>query len=456
MANVYYANQALQSANHAFSAIWKVTRALKKAGWTYIASGNGSSKDTTGVATSDLWGGNADPSADTYPSALDSVAAWWMAQGPTIHKVPVSTNSTGTFQKGEKITQATSGAEGEILGFMYDSVTPANSFLTIQTRTGTFNGTNVITGANSGATITPSATPVAFICEVVFWKSTDTTNGTVYYNRVNTAVDTSLGSLKSATGCTSTVAPGGGGTGNSFPSTAATIRGTGGSASHGLWLHTTTLGSPKFQIAATDIVGTSSYSPDGTFWIVCGCPSVSATACTGFGFFRLDDTEDGDLDPFVWDYQGSTSWSRTANTGTSNADVWSNTSTRYSSSVFYFNGWRKRGFASGDAWQNYSSALLYFAQTGGNVLIDTFATVETVASTTLATPPKVREPVWVATRAVSTKQRKGTVRWAFFTPTGTAYDVWDSKTLFQVQTASSTFVGYMLGPWDGSSTPTQT
>lgn len=456
MAHVYYANQALQAANHAFSAIWKVTRGLKKAGWVYVASSDGSTKDTTGTASNDKWGGNADPSADTYPTGLDSVSAWWVAQGPTVYKVPVNTASTGTFQKGEKITQATSGAEGEIIGFMYDAGTPANSYLTILTRTGTFDGTNLITGAKSGATITPNATPIAYICEAVFWKGADTVNGTLYYNRVNTGVDTSLGSLKTSAGCTATVAPGGGGTGNTFPTTAATIRGTGGSASHGLWLHSSTIGSPKYQIAVTDVVGTSNYSPDGTFWLVCGCPNVSATACTGFGFFRCDDTEDGDIDPFVWDYQSNTIGTRTANAATSAADVWTSTSARYSSVVFFFNGWRRRSFASADAWQNYSMACLYYPAAGTNVLLDTFATVETVASSTVATPLKVRDPVWVATRGVSTKQRKGTIRWAFFAPTGAAYDLWDSKTLLQVHTATSSFMGYLLGPWDGTSTPTQT
>lgn len=456
MAHVVYPNQALQSANHAFSAIWKVTRGLKKAGWVYIASSDGTTKDTTGTASNDKWGGNADPSADVYPAGLDTVAAWWMAQGPTVYKVPVNTNSTGTFRKGEKITQATSGAEGEIIGFMYDYDTPANSYLTILTRTGTFNGTNLITGSTSGATITPSATPVAYICEVVFWKSTDTVNGTVYYNRVNTAVDTSLGSLKTATGCTATVAPGGGGTGNTFPATSSVVRGTAGTASHGLWLQTSTIGSPKFQVSVTDVVGTSNYSPDGTFWLMCGTPAVSATASTGFGFFRCDDTEDGDLDPFVWDYPGGGTFSRTSNTGVAVVDTWSNNSMRYSSLFFYFNGWRRRGFASADAWQNYSMGCLYFPATNTNALLDTFATVETVANTTVVTPPKVRDPVWVMTRGTTTKHRKGVIRWAFFSPTGTAYSTWDNLTLVQVFTATSSLMGYVLGPWDGVTPPTQT
>ena len=76
MADVFFTNQALQSSNHTFSAVWKLTRAIKKAGWAYSASGDGTSKDTSGTGTSDLWGGAADPATDTYPTALDSVTAW--------------------------------------------------------------------------------------------------------------------------------------------------------------------------------------------------------------------------------------------------------------------------------------------------------------------------------------------------------------------------------------------
>ena len=455
MPNVYYANQSLQSANHTFSAIWKLTRGLKKAGWTYVASSDNSAKDTTGTAANDKWGGNADPSADTYPAALDAVACWWMAQGPTIFKVPCNTNSTGTFLKGEKITQATSGAVGEIVGFMYDSGTPANSYLTILTRTGTFDGTNVITGASSAATITPSGAVVSFICEVVFWKTTDTVNGTAYYNRVNTAVDTSLGSLKATAGCTIAVAPGGGGTGNSFPATSQAVRGTGGSASHALWLHNSTIGSPKYQISVTDVVGTTNYSPDGTFWIMCGVPATSATANTGFGWFRLDNTEDGDLDPFVWDYCGTAGFTRTGNTGVAVSDAWSNLNGRYSSSFTAVTGWRRRGFASTDAWQNYQYACLaFFYITSTPVIVGTFATPETVACSTASI--KIRESVWVSTYNVVTKQRKGSLRWVYYLPTGAAYDHWDTKSFIQVFTATSSNPGLMLGPWDGATVPTQT
>jgi len=59
-------------------------------------------------------------------------------------------SSTGTFQIGETITQATSGATGKVTnvqsGVLYYKLT-----------SGTFNTTNLVTGGTSGATMTPTA-----------------------------------------------------------------------------------------------------------------------------------------------------------------------------------------------------------------------------------------------------------------------------------------------------------
>src|ERR1700743_539330 len=118
MADIVFPNIDLVSSNNAFQVIWKMTRAMKKAGWTYKASGDGTSKDTSGTATSDLWGGNANPALDTNPFgsiAASSVAGWWCAQGPTTLKIPISAAPSGLFIRGEKVTQATSSAEGELV-----------------------------------------------------------------------------------------------------------------------------------------------------------------------------------------------------------------------------------------------------------------------------------------------------------------------------------------------------
>ena len=59
--------------------------------------------------------------------------------------------ATGTFSRGETVTQATSGAEG-----IFDE-SVGNLHMVYRTETTPFDTTNLITGAISGATVTPSA-----------------------------------------------------------------------------------------------------------------------------------------------------------------------------------------------------------------------------------------------------------------------------------------------------------
>ncbi len=459
MANVYYPNVDVAATDNGFTFVWKLTRALKKAGWTYLASGDGTSKDTTGVATSDLWGGNADPSNDTYPTALNTVAAWWLAQGAATVKVPVNSNSTGTFLRGEKVTQATSLAEGELLGFMYDSATPSNSYLNILVRTGTFNGSDVVTGASSGATITATSTPTIYVSEVLFWKATNTTSGSVYGARVS-AAEASFVDLIGAAGCTATIAPGGGGTGNSFPTLGYTVRGAGGAATHIAWFNVSSLGTPKAQITATNVTGAANVSPDGTFWLVVGVPSaISATSSgnTGWGFFRVDSIEEGDLDPFVWFAAGAVA-SRTSVT-LGMTDAWSSTNQSWSTiSAGLWVGWRRRGFASADAVATYMmSALNYYTVFGnGMLLLLQQNSYENVACHTQT--QRVREPVWLCTVNTATKHRKGIVRWLSYTPTGIGYQTWtgEGTTWIQLSTPqSSQYFGILIGPWDAAYSPLQ-
>jgi hypothetical protein len=58
--------------------------------------------------------------------------------------------STGTFQQGETITQATSGATGVVTSVQ-------SGYLYYKSTSGTFNTTNLVTGGTSSATMTPSA-----------------------------------------------------------------------------------------------------------------------------------------------------------------------------------------------------------------------------------------------------------------------------------------------------------
>src|SRR5271157_3259349 len=118
MANAFSTNFAIPGASNFFQVIWKLTRVMKAAGWTYKASGDGTSKDTTGTAANDLWGGNSNPLNDTYAGLThlsDTAAGWWVASGPTTVKLSLSANPSGTFLRGETVTQSTSNATGELI-----------------------------------------------------------------------------------------------------------------------------------------------------------------------------------------------------------------------------------------------------------------------------------------------------------------------------------------------------
>jgi len=62
---------------------------------------------------------------------------------------------TGTFQLGETVTQATSGATGVVIALDSDFA-GAPSGITVNAITGTFDTSHVVTGGTSGATGTPS------------------------------------------------------------------------------------------------------------------------------------------------------------------------------------------------------------------------------------------------------------------------------------------------------------
>ncbi|HEY5268222.1 MAG TPA: hypothetical protein VII94_03760, partial [Candidatus Saccharimonadales bacterium] len=93
MTTQFATNFPIPSSTNVFQCLWKLTRVMKAAGWTYKASSDGShTKDTSGTATNDFWGGNASPLADTYPPTgsgpssngtfSDTSAGWWVGSGP--------------------------------------------------------------------------------------------------------------------------------------------------------------------------------------------------------------------------------------------------------------------------------------------------------------------------------------------------------------------------------------
>lgn len=454
MADVIYPNSDLFSSNHAFSAIWKLTRAIKKSGWKYLSSGDGTSKDTSGVATSDLWGGAVDPSSDTYPTGLSSVNAWWNASGPVTLKIPISVAPTGTMIRGEKVTQATSAAEGELVGFDYDGSSAGHAV--ILPRVGTFDSTHLITGAVSGGTFTPSSALGTYIPEVVFFKSTDAINGSIYMQRVSNETENSsrFSVLAGSAGCTETVAPGGSGTGNSFPAPGSYIAcgSQNGSPSHSNWFNiNNNMG--KAQIVAVNTTTSTGVSADGTFWILLGDVS-SPTQSQFIGYLRCDNSEDADLDPFVF-YKQSGSSLNGSNPATSATTGGNFTSVNFLSyngvgGSMQFRGWRRRGFASADTFNSYNAVILVGSSEQA-VLADNNSLPETIACA--YTSKRLREPIVLVSQdnTNTLKGRKGSPRWLSAIQGSTTFDSFDvhQKVCIAAPSGSVGFPAILAGPFDG-------
>jgi hypothetical protein len=562
--NVVLANQINASVASTppsvFNTIWMLTRAMKKAGWKYKASGDGTSKDTSSAPNSDLWGnagttsnpgaaaasitanargratvtglsgitsldkgrflqitgsgsGNngyhqieeiissssvkidartatitapdvnngaltwtiQDPTGTTYPSALNSVAAWWCAQGPSILRIPITAlPAVGpggfTFLRGENIVQATTGFEGEIIGFVFDS---GAGYLTVAPRLrGTGGGVfglatgNAFTGASSGATVTQNGTALEYRYEVTVWKAANVTAGLIFITQPEPVAEgaTNLFStLASAAGCTATVAPGGGGTGNAFPTQAWVALGSGTAvASATNWCGNSTSVHPygNSQIVAVDCLEEQNYSADGSWIWTLACFGGQAPAGGGhkiLSFQRLDDIEDGDLAPYVSfvspQVKTLSGQSRTSAGATESAaqltaaDAMSLTAQNNAAATrVCLGGWYRRGLTS-DAFREFETAALIAVQSGTTFMMaQNVGQGDSIATAPVAT--SVREPVWVVSLTTGFKQRKGTFRWIYAVgPGGSVGKFYDAKKWVQL---SSGLGALVIGPWDGA------
>lgn len=480
MTTKYTINYSIDTttANNSFSAIWKLSRTMKAAGWTYKASGNGTSKDTTAVATADLWGGNADPTLDAYTGAiqaqLDSRAAWWCAEGPTVVKLGITAASSGTFLRGEYVTQATSGATGEILGYVINSA--GNSgWVVIMPQTGTFNGTNQIVGATSAATVT--ATSYALVRQqIVIAKNTTVTAGWIFWEQLtdaeitagaNTALFSDL--AVNAANCTATTAPGNSSSGsNRWPSYGIPMVGAPESTGNAFFGITSGFG--KAHMAATNATPAASTTPDGS-WFIAIWDTTSSVYRT-LSQQRLDKTEPGDVSPYILQSVTSESAS-SATTGRLAAT----TSTSASAAAFY--GYL--GTAINTPAKGYCARATGTMGTGIDVyspfvLGVTMAVGSSVSTGVLSQapnatfPPKIRchpdfagSPPYPIERVKATSivnsitQRKGTCRWFATHPAASINDTIDTKQwLVLTPNSAAANPALIIGPLNGSTTPTTT
>ena len=448
--------------NNFFSGIWMLSRCMKQAGWTYMASGNGTTKDTSGTAANDLWGGGGTPTRDTYPQALSTSGGWWNARGPGMVKVPITVASSGTFVRGEPLTQTTSGATGELLGYVFDTVGSNGGWLVIAPRTGTFNNSNVITGSISAATVTPNGTVKTYAQEVVLWAAggSNVTDGTIYwvYADVSGEASSFFSSLATSAGCTASNAPGGGGTGNSFPAAAIAILGSGGSNSPSNWA-TNGTATAHCLVAAANATPSSGTSADGTAWVMFSDTSNS-NASLLVGLFRLDDTEPGDLCPFEWLYPQNTatgSYSRTVSSSNAGLIDWAHFGGAYGYVIF--NGYIARGNSTGfgttpdlASYHLTVAGVNQIAQ-GNTVWATNTADNVRVYNHPSSTKPLAVDTVQLYNANTGTQQIKGRARWLRFCSIGNVYDTTDSLTWVTWVAKTSNAPGINVGPWDGATTP---
>ena len=445
-------------------ALWQLTRQMVAAGWTHLASSLGAALSI--VPGTDEW----NVSKGTW-SAGAIIGNWWLGQGPITLRIPNTVAATGTFIRGETITQATSGATGELVGEVWDGV--SLGYLVVMPMTGTFDNTHVITGLSSGATVTPNGTIALFTRQVVFWLgavSGTTQTSCIFhiYYQCTDSVSEAASQFSAAArlaAVTTTVAPGGAGAGaKSFPADGTGTfvpYGTGGSgaAATGATALGTNTSCGLAQIMVANATPGAGLSADGSFVFAVGSPAINAGAYCGFAFQRLDNTEPGDVENYSWLCGGQTgTFNRTtqlagAPQSGSNDAFGSGTAV---GSIGYSGqpNWRRRGmtaYGGEGQWVITKPCKLYFAISGnaGTIMSQGVGDNERMASALVQS--QVREPIWLICVDASFKVRKGTARWLFQVQGNNGCDTYDSKSWIQLSNTNQPAL--VAGPWDGVTIP---
>ncbi len=458
-----------------------ITRVISS---TSVEIANSSANATGETNNGSLSWVECSPTAQTYPTSITNTTgtgAWWDAQGPSMMKIPIGTNvPTGIFVRGELVTQTTSGATGTMIGVVTDT-SGGLGYLVIEPRingTGggprgwTTGGTDTVSAVaapvGSGATVTSAnITPIEWVTEIVFWKHNNA-NGHFYVQCVDQSAESTsrYSQIANTSGSvTNTVAPGG--VSAAFPTPGSWVcfgTGASGAASTGsnTWFtqtQATSLGNT--HIICADCIETAAQGADGSFMANGGFPSVGSGIYSWIGFQRLDDSEDGDVNPYVsvgFPLNGADNYtgSRTAQTsGTSSGlDQWFDQPALSSSASTPYRGWRRRGFSSGDAFQEFAGYTLAIGQTSAMPL-NNYGFPDRVANNPTANPIQLREPIWIISTQLSQKMRKGTFRWIFITGNGVSNQaVGYTQNWMQFSTSTQNHYGGLGGPWDGFSIAT--
>lgn len=457
-----------------------------------IRNASGVAPDANNGAGGFAWT-EKDPLLDV-PSGFSSgvtvtlgTAAWIVMQGPSTLKIPFGTFPTGTFLRGEKITQATTLAEGELIGVTYDPTSGIGYAVILPRHTGTGGGargwsnSDVITGTSSTATFTPSGAPEEFVREVVFFRdSADTQRkGHWAYCCLSTTTENTQRFsylAANAAGCTATVAPAYGGTANALAAVPSNgvfgMCGTLGGGSSSFWENSNQWGAStgNTHIMVANAIERPGQSADGSFTVVWNLSSVDNSSYGGITLQRCDDSEEGDVDPFAAFHQaGYTSSYNTYNTTYLKNGTQGETSDTYSiwGSILMrtdrnmWKGTRRRGLspdrviylAGGVVSRFVFNTLTPFMNGNGNAVNDPELTASTYVQSIL------REPIWMGNMNSGARTRKGTLRWIFMACGGQCHDTWDGKrwvqfrNVYATTTVNNDGMALLMGPWDQSSIP---
>lgn len=237
-----------------------------------------------------------------------------------------------------------------------------------------------------------------------------------------------------------------------------------GTILHSIWFGNLSVGMGVAQIVATNIIGATGVTPDGTAWVIMG-DTVSPTQCQMFGVFRCDDCEDADVDPFVtfrtvFNITGANPNVRTDASGSSSSlngsSFFGLTGTANSA---FWKGWRRRGFPSEDVFAVWAIGLVAFFGGGNvsqNVCMESPQTkIDQIGCA--YTQKKTRDRFFVINQDPTKKGRKGTLRWISTLGSNTTYDMLDGRTkMVMIAFSNGSNPSIVIGPLDGSTIVAQT
>jgi hypothetical protein len=451
---------------------------MKTSGWRTLGSSNGTST-ATGSNAGDLWGSASNPLTDVYPTYFTlNTGSWIIMQGPSTLKIPISSSFSGTLLRGETLNQSSTNAICELIGCNYGNGS-VNGYLVAAPRvsgssTGSFGySQNDLVATTTNTTINIYSPIQEYVREVVFWRGSNPAQGSIYYQCVlsgtvssSNPTDLRFSQLTGSVGCTATVAPGGGGVNNGFPvSGSLVVLGTGNTASHANWSFSNYAGNIGYsQIMCVDATtGNPSSSADGTFNIAIGLTTTGTRVYAFFGFNALDNTENGDIDPYIWNAPSLTTnetRTRLANTSLVTPAVANGNSIIFTNYNTYDGlvGFRRRGMNTNDTFQNFSYGIIFTTQNSA-AYINISYTISSVfdSEATSLVPRRIKEPIWVLNYNTASKMRKGTFRWIYAGPADSigsrANDTYDNRYWFQVTDGPTNFISLIAGPYDGVSNP---